>query len=168
MKYENVKTIFINKNKSSLLLNIGNSEISLINNLRYSGIFENKDYLNEKILFGPLLGGRHRCSFSTLIDNKIIEIKNSQFETDACFESKNKILLIECKNKNNIDSFNTRQLYYPYRKIYDFIDNKKEIICLFINKDKYNTIHIWKLEFLNPFEMTSIKNIDYKKYKFIN
>ncbi len=58
LPYKKTKTIEIEKNDDSLLLSIGNSETSLIDNLRYSGLFEKKQYLGEKILFGlsePLL-----------------------------------------------------------------------------------------------------------------
>jgi hypothetical protein len=65
-----------------------------------------------------------------------------------------------------MSTFNIRQLYYPYRTIYDKVKGRKEIMCLFINKNKDNSIHIWKFEFTNPLEMTSIKNIGYDKYKF--
>jgi hypothetical protein len=168
LKYQNVKMNFINKNSDSLLLNIGDSESSLIDNLRYSGLFENEKYLNEPILFGSLLNGRHRCSFKTKIGTQEIEISGSQYEVDACFESKNKILLIECKCINDIKSFNIRQLYYPYRTIYDKVKGKKQIITLFINKDKNNHIHIWKFEFEVPLVMTSIKNTKYDKYELTN
>ena len=120
----------------------------------------------KKFIRGPLLNGRHRCSFATKIGNKDIQIEGSQYETDSCYESENKILLIEGKSVNNIDSFNIRQLYYPYRTIYDKVKDKKEIISLFINKDKNNVIHIWKFVFENPLVMTSIKNISYHTYQF--
>lgn len=163
--YQIKKTILIKKNISSVLLNIGNSECSLIDNLRYSGLFETEEYLNEPILFGSLLNGRHRCSFTTKLGDKEVNISGSQYETDSCYESKNKILLIEGKGQDNINSFNIRQLYYPYRTIYNAIKNTKEILSLFINKNKDNSIHIWKVEFTNPLEMTSIKIIEYNKYK---
>ena len=166
LPYHKTKTIEIEKNDDSLLLSIGNSETSLIDNLRYSGLFEKKQYLGETILFGPLLNGRHRCSFVTKIGNKEISIDGSQYETDSCYESKNKILLIEGKSVNNIESFNIRQLYYPYRTIYEKVKGIKEIISLFINKDKNNIIHIWKFEFENPLIMTSIKCISYNTYEF--
>ena len=166
LEYPKVKINEIKKNDDSLLLNIGNSESSLIDNLRYSGLFEKSQYLDEKILFGSLLNGRHRCSFKTKIGTKEVDIEGSQYETDACYESKNKILLIECKGVNNLSSFNIRQLYYPYRTIYDKVNGIKEIMTLFINKDKNNIIHIWKFEFENPLVMTSIKNTGYNKYEF--
>jgi len=166
LEYPKVKINKIKKNEDSLLLNIGNSESSLIDNLRYSGLFETSQYFDEKILFGSLLNGRHRCSFKTKIGTKEVDIEGSQYETDACYESKNKILLIECKGVNNLSSFNIRQLYFPYRTIYDKVNGMKEIITLFINKDKNNVIHIWKFEFENPLIMTSIKNTGYHKYEF--
>jgi hypothetical protein len=164
----------LEKNQSSILLKIGNSETSTIDNLRYSGLFEQENYLGEPILFGSLLNGRHRCSFKTVIGQKEIEISGSQYETDACYESENKILLIEAKG--HVDkSFNIRQLYYPYRSIYNAIKeyNKerkekdiinKEIISLFISIDKKKIINIWKFVFENPLVMTSIKCIGYDKY----
>jgi hypothetical protein len=169
LEYPEKKTNLIKKCTGSILLDIGDSECSLIDNLRYSGLFESDKYLNESIEYGSLLNGRHRCSFNTKIGDKEVDILGSQYETDSCYESKNKILLIEAKGQHNMSSFNIRQLYYPYRTIYDLVNARnvcKEIICLFINKNKDNSIHIWKFEFTNPLEMTSIKNIAYDKYKF--
>ena len=157
----------LRKNNNSLILNIGNSESSLLDNLRYSGVFETADFLDEPILFGPLLSGRHRCSFNTTIGTKEVSVDGSQYETDACYESENKVLLIECKAKNKMESFNIRQLYYPYKAIYDKVVDKKQIIPLFINKNKDDTIHVWKFQFMNPNVFTSLQQIDYKIYKFV-
>jgi hypothetical protein len=166
LKYQNDTVWPITRISDSLILNIGNSESSLLDNLRYSGIFETDDFLGEPILFGPLLSGRHRCSFHTKIGTKEISIEGSQYETDACYESQNKVLLIECKSKNKMESFNIRQLYYPYKVIFDKVAGKKQIIPLFINKNKDNTIHIWKFQFADANVMTSLEQIDYKVYKF--
>ena len=165
LKYSNVLALELERNKSSAVLNIGNSETSVIDNLRYSGLFESEEYLNEKILYGPLLNGRHRCTFETRIGENIYQIRGVQYETDSCYESENKILLIEGKS-GQPDSFNIRQLYFPYRTIYEAIKGCKEIICLFITKDKKDIIHIWKYTFENPLVMTSIKLVNYFRYKF--
>lgn len=167
LQYDDIEAIKLKKCEFSELLNLGDSESSMIDNLRYNGIFEGKFYLNEKIEYGSLLNGRHRCSFKTKLGGKYISISGSQFETDACYESKNKILLIECKSKK-INNFNIRQIYYPYRFIYDQIKNKKKIIPIFICKDKEDYIHMWKYDFENPEDMMSIKKIGYNKYKFID
>lgn len=166
--YNNISDIIeINKNTSSLLLKMGNSEMSMIDNLRYSGLFESSEYLNEPILFGSLLNGRHRCNFKTILGEKEINVSGSQYETDSCYESQNKILLIEGKGGNN-ESFNIRQLYYPFRSIYDIVQNKKEIIPIYINTDSRKIIHIWKFIFINPLEITSITCVSYNKYKIVD
>ena len=157
----------VKKNNDSLVLRIGNSETSVIDNLRYSGLFETSDYLGEPIQYGPLLNGRHRCTFTTRLGEKEITIDGSQYETDSCYESANKILLIEGKGGNN-ESFNIRQLYYPFCSIYDRVLDKKQIIPLYINTDKNNIIHIWTFTFVNPHEFTSIKCLLYKKYMLID
>ena len=132
----------ITKNADSAVLSIGNSETSVIDNLRYSGLFESESYLDEPIT-----------------------VRGSQYETDGCFESANKILLIEGKSGNN-RSFNIRQIYYPFRSIYDHTKGKKEIMPIFINTDKAGIIHIWKFTFEDPLVMTSIKCVTYNKYTF--
>ena len=156
----------IHRYTKSLILSIGKSETSVRDNLRYSGIFETDTYLNEKIECGPLLNGRHFCTFDTHLQDEPIKVCGSQYETDGCYESENKILLIEGKNGNN-QSFNIRQLYYPFRTIYDHTKGKKEIIPIFINTDKAGIIHIWKFVFENPLVMTSIKCVAYNKYQFV-
>lgn len=167
--YMNTEIICLNKDNDSILLNFGNSETSLLDNLKYSNIFETKEYLNEPIKYGSLLGGRHYCSFLTILNGKKIKIEGSQFETDGCYESENKILIAEVKNGIQIRKFNIRQLYYPYRYIYDGLKRKnikKQIICLFIFKDKKDIIHIFKLRWKHPKIMDSIYQESYSKYKF--
>ena len=160
-----VKPIY--RNKSSVILSIGDSESSFIDNLRYSGLFESETYLNEPITHGPLLSGRHRCSFNTKIQDTTITTQGVQFETDGCYESEHKILLIEAKSMA-VNNFNIRQLYFPYRTLYEETKGKKEIISIFISKDKKTGIfHIWNFIFENALVMSSIKCVGYNKYKFV-
>jgi len=147
----------------SSILQIGDSETSLLDNLRYNGVLE--DEIGEKILYGPLLGGRHRCHFTTILGEKKIVVAGSQYETDGCFETENKVCIIEVKSKS-VKSFNIRQLYYPYRVIYDKIGDTKEIICLFIYRDKKKVIHIFKYKWINPKIMMNIVCIGYKTYTY--
>jgi hypothetical protein len=164
---ETVEVQLIRRNVGSLVLGIGQSESSVIDNLRYCGVFESSTYLNEPIKFGQLLSGRHRCSFETRLQNEAITIRGVQYETDGCYESENKILLIEGKSKP-LKSFNVRQLYFPYRTIYDHVKGKKEIIPIFIATDtKTKIFDIWKFAFEDPLVMSSIKCVAYNKYKFV-
>jgi len=146
---------------NSSILQIGDSETSLLDNLRYSGVLE--DEIGEKILYGPLLGGRHRCHFTTIFGGKELIIDGSQYETDGCFETENKICIIEVKSKY-VKSFNIRQLYYPYRVIYDKIGNTKDIMCLFIYMDKKKIVHIFKYKWKNPKIMMDIECTGYNTY----
>ena len=167
--------IKISKNSSSRLLAMGNSETSMLDNLRYSGLFETPEYLGENISYGSLLSGRHRCSFRMLIgdvkdpsNKKIIHIEGCQFETDGCYESEHNILVIEAKSGSN-QSFNLRQLYFPYRYIHDnnaTYQTKKDIIPIYVQIDTHQVIHIWKYTFDNPIEMTSIRCLSYATYQF--
>jgi hypothetical protein len=164
--YTPVEVVMLTVDTTSLLLSIGESESSLIDRLRYSGVFEREEFLNEPITHGSLLNGRHRCSFDMQLGETIYSIKGVQYEIDSCFESEHKILIIECKNTNSpFDSFNIRQLYFPYREILEKTFGKKEIICLFIH-NCMNIVHIWKYWFDVPTRMDSIVLLGHYMFKF--
>jgi len=166
LEYTDIQIIEIKKDTSSLLLDIGNSETSVIDNLRYSGVFESEHFLDEKITHGPLLNGRHYCNIDMKLGLSEISVRGVQYEVDCCFESEHKILLIEGKSSNKIiDDFNIRQLYYPYRVIYEKIKNK-EIICLFIHKLD-DIINIWKYTFSEFDRIDSITCTGHYRYSYV-
>lgn len=148
----------IKRKKISLLMEkIENSENenTIIDYLYYSNIFERTEILGEKILYGPLLRGRRRCSFKMNIGSKELDIKGVQIETDGVYETENKILVLECKCGNLKESFNVKQLYFPYRYIDNIYQNKKKIIPIFV-AGKLPDVYVWKFEFKNLQDMTSI------------
>lgn len=151
------KPLNIPKDSSSLILGLGYSETSNIDNLRYAGVFERPEILGEKITHGPLLNGRHRCSLDFFLSDQKISVKGVQYETDACYESQNKILIIEGKSSNKqIDSFNIRQLYFPFREVLRVASSKKEVVCIFVhNLNGIN--YIWKYGFSDSQKMDSIR-----------
>ena len=102
-----VPKIIINTT-DSLILEIGDSEISMLDKLYYNNIISN--IIGEDIKYGPLLGGRHRCNFDTIIGSTNIKIEGSQYETDGCYETENFVCIIEAKSIECND-FNIRQLY---------------------------------------------------------
>jgi hypothetical protein len=159
-----IKPKKINNSIDSYILKIGNSESSMLDILHYNGVFD--EILEEKIKYTGL-SGRHRCNFSTNINGLEIKIKGSQYETDGCYESKNKICIVEAKMKPYED-FNIRQLYYPFREVYDVVGTNKEIYCLYIFKDKSSIIHIYKFEWQNYKNMLDVENTGYYTYKIIN
>jgi hypothetical protein len=113
-----------------------------------------------------MLNGRHRCDLDMTLCGSDISIQGVQYEVDSCFESKNKILLIEGKSSNKeIDSFNIRQLYFPYRVLKSATSNRKDIACLFIHELK-GIVHIWSFKFEDDDAMDSITQIGHFMYKF--
>lgn len=166
LDYSGDKVIPIDRDKSSVILSIGGSETSLIDNLKYSGVFEREEILGEKITHGPMLNGRHRCNLDMLLGDKKISIAGVQYETDSCFESAHKVLIIEGKSSTKeIDSFNIRQLYFPFRECYKHAKDKKDIVCIFVHELKKIT-HIWKYTFKEPDRMDSIELCGHYMYKF--
>ena len=145
----------------SMLLDIGDSEMTILDKLYYNNILEH--IIGEKILYGPLLGGRHRCNFDTIIGDISLSIKGSQYETDGCYETKNTVCIIEMKSVP-YDNFNIRQLYFPFREVYKKVNKCKKIFALFICKDRYNIIHIYKYSWKNYLNMTDIELNGYFKY----
>ena len=161
IKYHCVPNIVTNKT-DSLILDIGESEISMLDKLKYNNILD--VIIGEKIKYGPLLGGRHRCSFNTIIDSNPMEIKGSQYETDGCYETDNYACIVEAKSKK-VEDFNIKQVYYAVREVYKKVGNNKKIICLFIYNDKkQNIIHIYKFKWNNINVMLDIVNIGYYQY----
>jgi len=160
----------LRKDQTSQVLSIGQSETTMLDNLRYSGVFELPHILGEPITHGPLLGGRHRCTFDTIINGENIPISGVQYETDAVYETENQILIIEAKcGAKPCASFNIRQLYFPYRVVLD-ASVGKDIIALFIDcvrgRDGKKVIHMFKFIWEDSNEFDSIKQIGYYTCSF--
>ena len=151
----------IRETSNSMLLNIGDSEMTILDKLHYNNVLEY--VIGEKILYGPLLGGRHRCTFDTTIGDISLSISGSQYETDGCYETKSTVCIVEAKSTPCKD-FNVRQLYFPFREVHKQVNNKKTIIVLFIYKDKGKNIHIYKYKWRNYLVMNDIELLGYFKY----
>lgn len=164
ISYDNIEPINIMRDTTSSILSLGGSEISMIDNLRYAGVFERPEILGEPITHGPLMGGRHRITTKFTHGGKDINVAGVQYETDSAYESKNKILLCEGKSEHS-SSFNIRQLYFPYREVMRVVDGKKQVICLFIHNFK-GLIHIWKYKFTDANRMDSITLDGHYVYTF--
>ena len=166
LDYSDVVPVVITQDTSSVMLGIGGSETSLIDNMRYSGVFERPEILGEKITHGPLLNGRHRVSLEMRLGTRDISIAGVQYETDSCFESAHKILIIEGKSSARpIDSFNIRQLYFPFREAMRLAVGKKEVLCLFVHC-LGSVIHVWTYTFTDVMRMDSITLKGHYAYKF--
>jgi hypothetical protein len=131
------------------------SEATALNTVYAGGVINH--ILGEESL--QTISGRMGTGyFNFSIDNDKgsfnVDVNNSQCEIDAGFESQSKLVLLEAKNFK-IDSFNIRQMYYPYRLWKDKV--KKEVIPAFFtyssdifsffiykfkDKAKYNSLEL--------------------------
>lgn len=142
------------------------SEAIALNAAFISNILQ--DFLGEELY--PTINGRmgsKEFNFNVELHEKEkinIQVKNSQIEIDAGYESLSKLYLIEAKN-NLIESFLIRQLYYPYRLWKEKM--KKEVVPIFFIYSN-GTFRIYKYMFSDETEYNSLKLIKSKKYTFID
>jgi hypothetical protein len=116
------------------------------------------------------VNGRMRSgNFTYFINNSLkpenpitVEVKNSQIEIDAGFESPDVFMICEAKNQAS-EELLIRQLYYPYRKWNEKI--VKPIIPVFLAFSN-DVFHIFIYEFTDKVNYNSIALKDYREYTF--
>jgi hypothetical protein len=114
-------------------------------------------------------GRMNSGNFSYFINNSLrpdnpiaVEVKNSQIEIDAGFESPDAFMVCEAKNQAS-EELLIRQLYYPYRKWSGKIS--KPIIPVFLAFSN-DVFHIFVYEFTDRENYNSITLKDYREYTF--
>lgn len=162
---QTVLNLIENQNHSIMFRNDDNTIYGLLNSLSINKIYDN--ILGEDIKYGPVKTQYTTSSFDTIINNTELKITHPDNNKYICYESKNKICIVEAKMKPYED-FNIRQLYYPFREVYDVVGTNKEIFCLYVFKDRSNIIHIYKFEWHNYKNMLDVENTGYYTYKIIN
>ena len=91
-----------------------------------------------------------------------VEVKNSQVEIDAGYESPDAFIVCEAKNQAS-EEILIRQLYYPYRLWLNKIS--KPIIPMFLAFSN-DIFHVFTYEFTDYRNYNSIKLNDYREYTF--
>lgn len=140
------------------------SESSALNCAFIAGIID--DLIGEKVCH-TLSGRMSTEQFSFNIRNSVtnneksfINVKNSQCEIDAGFESENYLVLVEAKNYS-VDDFLIRQLYYPYR-LWSGKISKKVIPVLMTYSNDVFSFFIYKFE--NDLDYNSLTLVEQKNY----
>ncbi len=138
------------------------SESSALNCAFNAGIID--DLVGEKVYY-TLSGRMSTDNFSFYISNFNnlkcnINVKNSQCEIDAGFESENYLVLLEAKNYS-VDDFIIRQLYYPYR-LWLGKTSKEVIPVLMTYSNDVFSFFIFKFE--NALDYNSLTIVDQKNY----
>jgi hypothetical protein len=105
--------------------------------------------------------GRRTTSFKFTLNKNEIIVDRAQIEVDEQYENEKEILIFEAKIRA-LKSFNTRQLYYPFRDLL----GKKDVRAFFFTIDINNSIfNFWEYTFdpLNNFE--AIKLVNFYSFK---
>ena len=127
------------------------------------GLLEKLSQANNLIL--TFRGRRTTPKFSFKGKNNSfdsINVEHAQIEVDSAFETYDQIVIFEAKI-GKPDSFNIRQIYYPFRTFYG---KKKIIRNFFFNLIPNEKIYLFWEYIFDPFdEFNSIKLINSKKYK---
>lgn len=116
------------------------------------------------------VNGRMRSgSFSYSIENSLqpgspvmVEVRNSQVEIDAGFESPDAFVVCEAKNQAS-EELLIRQLYYPFRLWSEKIS--KPVIPVFLAYSN-DVFHVFTYEFTEKENYNSIRLKDYREYTF--
>jgi hypothetical protein len=90
-----------------------------------------RTFLEDNILVLTIRGRKYTPSFRFYVNKYNLEVKGVQTEVDAGFEGKEKVVLIEAKNRQESNVI-IRQLYYPYRQWQQV--TKKKVIPIFFEK----------------------------------
>ena len=171
--------------KKSLLNQYNSSEsniLSVANNQRILHHFlfgQDKEFNPVDISKRPKTYFPHRTktSFEYNFDkNTKIKLDSIQIEIDLTIEFQGVIGVFEAKN-GKPDNFNISQLYHPFLYYYKANQEEeikgeiKEIICVYVVREKFkteDTLKLWAYTFKDPFDISTIKFIKSASYKLIS
>jgi len=126
------------------------------------------DIVGSKVRF-TVNGRMGSGNFSFSITNSLnplvpiaVEVKSSQIEIDAGFESSDAFIICEAKNQAS-EELLIRQLYYPYRLWSEKIS--KPVIPMFLAFSN-DVFHVFIYEFTDKQNHNSIMLKDYREYMF--
>ncbi|MCC6865656.1 MAG: hypothetical protein IT280_05790 [Ignavibacteria bacterium] len=119
-----------------------------------------RTFIGDQSLVLTIRGRKYTPEFSFNVGKQKINVSGVQTEVDAGYEGRDKIVLIEAKNRLTKNTI-IRQLYYPLR-LWTERTNKK-VITLFFEK-RNNEYLFWKFDFADINDYNSIILSDSKKY----
>jgi hypothetical protein len=125
---------------------IGDSEMQHLDYAYATSLI--RTFLDDNTLVLTIRGRKYTPSFRFYVGKHNLEVKGVQTEVDAGFEGKEKVVLIEAKNRQESNVI-IRQLYYPYRQWQQA--TKKKVIPIFFEK-------VDKIFMLYQFEFTELEN----------
>ncbi len=141
---------------------IGNSEMQHLDYAYAISII--RDFVGDPTLVLTIRGRKYTPPFDFYFGQykEPIHVASVQTEVDAGYEGKERLVLIEAKNrsKNNVI---IRQLYYPFRQWTTHVAQKSVSVIFFEKKgDEYK---LWLFEFEEPQRYDSIKLVRSARYR---
>ena len=140
------------------------SESVALNCAFASGIIAN--FMEDENILPTITGRMSAGEFNFEINNVknnekyIVHVKNPQIEIDAAYEGIKNFAIIEAKRDISKD-FLIRQIYYPYRMMYEkFTKNIKLIFFVYSN----GIYHLYEYKFENPEHYNSLILVKQKNY----
>lgn len=141
---------------------IGDSEMQHLDFAYASSII--RTFTEDPSLVLTIRGRKYTPGFEFRVGKNLIETRSVQTEVDAGYEGKEKIVLIEAKNKVCSNTI-IRQLYYPYRQWQEH--SNKKVYTLFFEKSGDGVYSVWEFEFKDKNDYNSINLVKSARYKLI-
>ncbi|MDT0189107.1 type II restriction enzyme [Rothia terrae] len=136
------------------------SEAVQLNAAYIGGVFS--DFLGEESLEHTLSGRMTSGAFD--LDMRglpTLAITGSQMEIDGGYEGKGCLAIVEAKNKLSAD-FNSRQLYYPFRRFESVMRTKSVRSVYQVFSD--GVFNLFEYEFKDSRDFTSISLVQQRRY----
>lgn len=183
-EFEPVQTEIDWQYRRSLLNEYNTSEanaLSVANNQRILHHFvfgEDLEFENLEISQRPKTYFPHRTKANLIYqvgETTQLELESVQIEIDLTIEFRGLIVVFEAKN-GNPKNFSVYQLYHPFLYYYnakqkpEMNDKIKEIVCIYMTKQKIKGVtklRFWKYVFENPNSISSIKLLQSVCYNLI-
>ncbi|OGC86191.1 hypothetical protein A3D70_00515 [Candidatus Adlerbacteria bacterium RIFCSPHIGHO2_02_FULL_54_18] len=141
---------------------VGDSEMQHLDFAYASSLI--RTFMEDTSLVLTIRGRKYTPIFDFFVGTQKISTRSVQTEIDAGYEGKDKIVLVEAKNKGDKNVI-IRQLYYPYRQWKEH--TKKKVYTLFFERSKEKVYSIWQFEFSDPMNYNSIKLVKSGKFLIV-
>ena len=118
----------------------------------------------DRLMHG--FAGKRRVSFNFHVDGSpVLEARGAQIEVDRSFEGERDFFLVEAKYRMP-NSFNLRQLYYPFKHFYSEIGSKKAVrTVFFVYEPISEEYRFWEYSFEDPDDLEQICLTRSKRYR---
>lgn len=138
---------------------VGNSEMQHLDFAYATSLL--RTFLKDESLVLTIRGRKYTPKFSFRVGSQKLKVESVQTEVDAGYEGRDKLVLVEAKNKKSKDTI-IRQLYYPFRQWQTY--TSKQVYTIFFEQNE-SVYSIWQFGFAEVDDYNSIQLIKSGRYK---